>query len=107
MFVEKLNKKDLEKFAALHSCSLYEYKLHEGGTLYVELSNGAMGPQPEFWFTDFECRASDYYRYAEDTVKKNWRKFMFETFGEEYKKTLLDHGTQTIKRMIAEATDLD
>ena len=83
MFIERITKSDLDKLAKLYGCNLYEHHISDDGSLYVEFSTGSMGPQPEFWLSDFDCTASPYYKHAEKEIKKDWQRFLFKKFGQE------------------------
>ena len=85
MFIEKLKKADFEKFAESLHCSLDEVSPSTNNTVYVKLSTGVMGPNPEFWLSDFDCTANSYFYYAEEGVKKRLRKLLTAKYGDKYK----------------------
>ena len=90
MFIEKIKKEEISEFAAKYNCSVAELK-KENKHLYVGFFTDSYGPQPEFWLTDFECNASDYYSHAKNSVEKQWRDFLYSKFGEQYKNKLCNY----------------
>jgi len=90
MFIEKLKKEQISEFAARFDCSVAELK-KDDECIYVKFFTGSYGPQPEFWLTDFECKASEYFSKMENSVQKQWRNFLYNKFGEQYKNKLADN----------------
>ena len=87
MFIEKVKKEDLEEFAKRYDCSISGYNAYEFEGL-ITLFTGYFGPQPELYVTDFTCRANSYYSKYNAKFEKDWRKFLYSKFGEEYKTEL-------------------
>lgn len=101
MFVEKLTDKNLKDFAEKFNCSLTTILKYNNDDMiiYLKLFNGSYGPQPEMTLSDFDCRLNDYYSFANEKIKTDWIKFLYEKFGEEYKTKLIDFTTNQIEEL--------
>lgn len=84
MYIEKLTEKDFEEFAIFFNCGVSKVKKSNNNELYLQFFTGAMGPQPEMWLSDFDLKASTYYKYAEQQLKTKYIQFMHSKFGEKY-----------------------
>lgn len=90
MFIEKINLNDIEKIAKKFDVSVVSYEEQinpetKNKEIIVEFFNGAMGPQPTFVFSDFDAKCYDnYYRVFNSAMQKEWRKLLYNRFGQEY-----------------------
>lgn len=90
MFVEKININDIEKIAKKFDVSVVSFEEQinpetKNKELVVEFFNGAMGPQPLFIFSDFDAKSYDsYYKTFDPVMEREWRKLLYNKFGQEY-----------------------
>jgi len=99
MFIEKLKCVDFDNFAKNNSCTLEQIKEIDNNRYYVKLNSGYQGHKPEFYLSDFECIASTYYANSEHEVEKNWRNYLTNKFGEEYKNALNNYLNTELKEL--------
>ena len=87
-FTVNLQMNDLENF--IHEqcveMQLAQVPSASGKSSYVRFQGHWYGPNPEFTFDDFNFVGMN--SYSSYDLSKEWRKFMFKKFGEDYKKAL-------------------
>lgn len=81
MFIDKLRKIDFEDFIKQYGFELDKILFTGNKQLRLDIKNEK---NLCFYVTDFSCKVTNYYKEYPDNIEKNWLKFLYKKFGNEF-----------------------
>lgn len=80
MFIEKLRKNDYENFVKQYGFELDKILYTSNKQLRLDIKNKDI----YFYVTDFSCKVANYYKEYPENIEKNWFRFLYNTFGNDF-----------------------
>ena len=96
MFIEKINNRKIKKFIENFGYRVLEIHRNDE-KIFILGRSKTLELEPSIWLEDYVAYMSAHFARNNYILTKEWRKFLYSTFGNEYKEKLKDNFEKRMK----------